>query len=168
MSSTVFTGPLLAGNVLNSDGTGNLSGAGGSSGTQNVGFVSMFQFSAVNGVVNSAIPQSTTAFATSIVIPAQSIITDIYVFVTTVLNSSATISIGTSTACNELATGISGAVGQQTVSVTSLVPAWLNSSSTQDIQIYCKASAQSGTAGGYIVAVSYCQGVNGFTNGQYT
>ena len=38
MSSTVFTGPVLAGNVLNSDGSGTLAGAGGSSGIQNVGF----------------------------------------------------------------------------------------------------------------------------------
>jgi hypothetical protein len=78
MSSTVFTGPLLAGNVLNSDGTGNLAGVGGSSGTQNVGFASMTQFSNVNGVANANISQSTTAFNTGIVIPAQSIITDIY------------------------------------------------------------------------------------------
>ena len=168
MGTTVLTGPILAGNVLNSDGTTNLSGVGGSSGAQNVGFVSMMQVSEVNGLANSPIPQSTTAFATGMVIPAQSIITDIYVYVTTVLNTSATISIGTSTAANELATGISGAVGQQTASVTTLVPAWLNTSSTQDVQIYCKASAQSGTAGGYVVVVSYIQGINGFTSGQYT
>ena len=168
MGTTVLTGPILAGNVLNSDGTTNLSGVGGSSGLSNVGFTSMMQVSEVNGVSTAPIPQSTTAFATGIVIPAQSIITDIYVYVTTVLSSSATISIGTSTACTELATGISGAVGQQTVSVTSLVPAWLQSSSTQDVQIYCKASGQVATLGGYIVVVSYIQGINGFTNGQYT
>jgi len=168
MSSTVFTGPVLAGNVLQSDGTGNLAGVGGYNGTQNVGFVSMMQASDVNGVVNAPIPQSTTAFATGIIIPAQSIITDIYVYVTTALNSSATVSIGTSTAANELATGIAGTVGQQTVQPGSLVSAWLNTSSTQDVQIYCKASAQSGTAGGYIVIVSYIQAINGFTNGQYT
>ena len=167
LSSTVLTGPILAGNVLNSDGTGTLAGVGGSSGTSNVGFVSMMQVSEVNGVSATPIAQSTTAFATGIVIPAQSIITDIYVYVTTALNSSATISIGTSTACTELATGIAGTLGQQTATVsTSIISAWVNTSSTQDVQIYCKAST--GTGGGYIVVVSYIQGINGFTNGQYT
>jgi hypothetical protein len=37
-TSALSTGRLTAGNVLNSDGTGNLAGVGGSSGVQNVGF----------------------------------------------------------------------------------------------------------------------------------
>ena len=165
MSSTVFTGPLLAGNVLNSDGTGNLAGVGGSSGTQNVGFASMTQFSNVNGVANANISQSTTAFNTGIVIPAQSIITDIYIYVTTSFVGG-TLSIGTSTAATELATGITCTQGQVTVVPSTTIAAWLNPASTQDAAIYVKSSAAG--AGTFVLAVAYCQAVNGFTNGQYT
>jgi hypothetical protein len=157
MSSTVFTGPVLAGNVLNSDGTGALSGVGGSSGTQNVGFCQMAQ--------SAAITQSATAAATAIVIPAQSQILDIYVGVTTAW-SGGTLSIGTTSAANELATGLTCAAGQTTVAVTTLMSAWNNTSSTQDVQIWVKSSA--GTAGVAVLTVCYLQGINGFTNGQYT
>ena len=37
MAETVFTGPIKAGNVLQSDGSGVLAGEGGSSGIANVG-----------------------------------------------------------------------------------------------------------------------------------
>lgn len=160
MSSTVFTGPLLAGNVLNSDGSGNLAGVGGSSGTQNVGFCAMSQV--------AAITQSSTAAATSIVIPAQSEIIDIRVAVTTGW-SGGTLSIGTTSTSNELASAIAAASlvqGMYIVPVTSLIANWNNSSSTQDVQIYVKSSA--GTAGVGKLIVTYLQGINGFSNGQYT
>lgn len=161
MGSTVFTGPVLAGNVLNSDGTGNLAGVGGSSGTQNVGFCEMVQV--------ASITQSSTAAATTIVIPAQSLITSIVLNITTSWGSSGTLSIGTTTTSNELASAIANASlvqGQYVVPVTSLIAAWNNSSSTQDVNIYVKSSA--GTAGVAKLIVKYVQGYNGFTNGQYT
>ena len=164
MSSTVFTGPLLAGNVLNSDGSGNLAGAGGSSGTQNVGFCVMAQ--------TAAITQSSTAAATSIVIPAQSTIVAIYVNVTTAW-SGGTLSIGTTSAnSNELAAAIpaatlvAGWIPVPNAYIGALISAWNNTSSTQDVQIYVKSSA--GTAGVGKLVVAYLQGINGFTNGQYT
>ena len=160
MSSTVFTGPLLAGNVLNSDGSGNLAGVGGSSGTSNVGFCVMSQ--------TAAITQSSTAAATNIVIPAQSQIIDIRVAVTTGW-SGGTLSIGTSATSNELASAIAAASlaqGMYTVPVTSLIAAWNNVSNTQDVNVYVKSSA--GTAGVGILIVSYLQAINGFTNEQYT
>jgi hypothetical protein len=161
MGTTVFTGPVLAGNVLASDGTGNLAGAGGSSGTQNVGFTSMVQV--------APITQSSTAAATTIVIPANSLITDIYLNITTSWGSSGTLSIGTSATSNELASAIANASlvqGQYTVPVTSLIAAWNNTSATQDVQIYVKSSA--GTAGVAKLIVCYVQGINGYTNGTYT
>lgn len=161
MASTVFTGPVLAGNVLNSNGTGNLAGVGGSDGTQNVGFCEMVQV--------ASITQSTTAAATSIVIPAQSLITSIVLNITTAWGSSGTLSIGTTTTSNELANALANAnlvQGQYTVPVTSLIAAWNNVSNTQDVQIYVKSSA--GTAGVAKLIVKYVQGYNGFTNGQYT
>lgn len=160
MSSTVFTGPLLAGNVLNSDGSGALAGVGGSSGTQNVGFCTMTQV--------DAITQSSTAAATDIVIPAQSRIIDIRVAVTTGW-SGGTLSIGTTSTSNELASAIAAASlvqGMYIVPVTSLIANWNNTSSTQDVQIYVKSSA--GTAGVGTLIVTYLQAVNGFSNGQYT
>jgi len=160
MGTTVFTGPVLAGNVLNSDGTGNLAGVGGSDGTQNVGFCTMTQI--------AAITQSATAAATTIVIPAQSQIIDIRVAVTTGW-SGGTLSIGTNSTSNQLASAIAAASlvqGMYIVPVTSLIAAWNNTSSTQDVQIWVKSSA--GTAGVGELIVTYLQGVNGFTNGQYT
>lgn len=161
MGSTVFTGPVLAGNVLNSDGTGALAGVGGSSGTQNVGFCEMVQV--------ASITQSSTAAATTIVIPAQSLITSIVLNITTSWGSSGTLSIGTTTTSNELASAIANASlvqGQYTVPVTSLIANWNNVSNTQDVNIYVKSSA--GTAGVAKLIVKYVQGYNGFTNGQYT
>ena len=160
MGSTVFTGPVLAGNVLNSDGSGALAGVGGSSGTSNVGFCLMSQ--------TSAITQSSTAAATTIVIPAQSQIIDIRVAVTTGW-SGGTLSIGTTTTSNELASTIAAASlaqGMYTVPVTSLIANWNNVSNTQDVNVYVKSSA--GTAGVGILIVSYLQAINGFTNEQYT
>lgn len=160
MGSTVFTGPVLAGNVLNSDGSGNLAGVGGSNGTQNVGFCAMVQM--------APITQSATAAATTIVIPAQSQIIDIRVAVTTGW-SGGTLSIGTNSTSNQLASAIAAASlvqGMYIVPVTSLIANWNNTSSTQDVQIWVKSSA--GTAGVGELIVTYLQGINGFTNGQYT
>jgi len=159
MGSTVFTGPVLAGNVLNSDGSGNLAGVGGDSGTQNVGFVEMVQA--------TTITQSTTNTATSIVIPAQSLITDIYLNITVSWSNSATLSIGTTSAANQLASAIANAnlvQGQYHVPVTSLIANWNNVNNTQDAQIWVDSSAApAGTTGSAILIIKYVQGYNGFT-----
>ena len=181
MGSTVFTGPILAGNVLNSDGSGNLAGVGGSNGTQNVGFASMVQASTSTstGLVSTALTQAgtTSGTATNIVIPAQSLITDIWVYVTAAFSGAATLSIGTtSTSSNELVSAIPNAslgVGQYTAGPTSAgtgaltqVNNWLNVNNTQDVMVYVKSSA-TGT-GTFYVVVSYIQAINGFSNEQYT
>jgi hypothetical protein len=181
MSATVFTGPVLAGNVLQSDGTGTYAGVGGSSGTQNVGFVSMMQTSesAATGLFSTAITQAaafTAPVNTGIVIPAQSIITDIYVYVTAAISGSATVSIGTSTTATELVSAIPASslvVGQFTAGPTSAGTGaltqtnnWLNSSATQDVPVYVKASA-TGT-GTFYVVVSYIQAGNSYVSGNYT
>lgn len=165
MSSTVFTGPLLAGNVLNSDGTGNLAGVGGSSGTSNVGFCDMVQ--------TSVITQATAAAGTLIVIPAQSMITSIDLLITAGWTNSSTLSIGTTSAnSNELASGIANASlvqGKYSVPVTSLVANWINTSATQDVLIYVKSSAAPvTTTGSATMVIKYMQAINGFTNEQYT
>jgi hypothetical protein len=180
MSSTVFTGPILAGNVLQSDGTSTFAGVNGVAGTQNVGFASMSQMSrsSSTGLVSTALTQAgtTTALATNIVIPAQSVITDIWVYVTAAFSASATLSIGTTTTSNELVSAIpngSLGLGQFTAGPTASgsgalaqTNAWLNSSATQDVPVYVKSSA-TGT-GTFYVVVSYIQAVNAYTSGQYT
>ena len=164
MSSTVFTGPVLAGNVLNSNGTGVLAGAGGSSGTQNVGFCDMLQA--------AAIVQSATAASTPIVIPAGSIVTSIDVFVTTAFTNSATLSIGITAAnANEFATGVTvSSIGKTSVTPSSsTIAEWLNVGNAQDVQVYVLASAApSGGTGAATIVVKYAQSFNLYTNGQYT
>lgn len=164
MSTTTFTGPVLAGNVLNSDGSGTLASAGGSSGTQNVGFCEMVQ--------SAAIVQSATAASTSIVIPAGSRVTAIDVYVTTAFTNSATLSIGTTSAnANEFAAAITvSSIGKVSVTPSSsTIAEWLNVGSTQDVQVYVIASAApSGGTGAATLVVKYMQAFNLYSNGQYT
>jgi hypothetical protein len=163
MSATIFTGPIGAGNVLQSDGTGTLAGLGGSSGTQNVGLCEMVQ--------TSAIVQATASAAMSVVIPAASMITGIDVYVTTAFTNSATLSVGTTSAnANELATGVTvSSVGKVSITPTTLVPAWVNTSATQDVQIFVKSSAApSGGTGAAVLVVKYAQSINAYPTDQYT
>jgi len=163
MSTTVFTGPVLAGNILNTNGT-TVAKTGGSVGLQNVGFTQMVQA--------AAITQSTTAATTTIVIPANSVITSIRLNISAAWSASGTLSIGTSSTSTELATGIpnaSLAVGQYIVTGSTVVTStqianWNNVSSTQDIQVYVKSGTASGT-GAAVLIVEYMQGWNGFTKG---
>ena len=177
MGATVFTGPVLAGNVLQSDGTGNLAGVGGSTGTQNVGFCNMTQNSAVGGLYTTALTQAgtTSGTFTGITIPAGSTITDIYVYVTAAVSAAATLSIGTTAAnSNELVSAMPNAsltVGQQSANPqigtggATQTANWLNTGTT-DVNIYAKSSA-TGT-GTFFVVVAYIQGVNTFPDGQFT
>ena len=92
MGTTTFTGPVKAGNVLQSDGTGNLAAVGGSSGTANVGFTLMAQ----SEVVTQAGQNNNGIYVTSIVIPAQSQVFQIQLNVTTVWDGvAATMTLGT-------------------------------------------------------------------------
>lgn len=162
MGTTAFTGPVIAGNILNTNGT-TPAKAGGSTGLQNVGFANLSQVSAAFTQAGT-----TSGTATSIVIPAQSIITGIYVYVPTAWASSATLSIGTTSAATELATGVSMSQGQTVVSPGSLVAAWINTASqTSDVQIYVKSSATGASTGAKIV-VTYLQAYNSFSSGAYT
>ena len=152
MSTTTFTGPLKAGNVLNTTGT--------TPGTiKNVGFVEMAQIYAVNQTTTE------TATATTIVVPANSTIIAIDL-ITTVAWSSATttytISVGTSATATELVS----ATNANSVSKISLVPAtlaqstlWTNTG-TSDIQVYVKSGAHSGTNGLGTLVVRYMQAIN--------
>ena len=169
MSSTVFTGPVLAGNVLNSDGSGTLAGAGGSSGIQNVGFCEMVQAQAITQATNGTVAG---VFTTSIVVPANSVITTIDLFVTAVWSGAAT-TLGIGTTASATAITAAGAVSGVALGKVSVSPGtsltqinnWLNVGTT-DVEIVV-TSTNTGTGTGTLV-VKYLQAFNGFTNGQYT
>ena len=164
MSVTAFTGPVLAGNVLNSDGTGNLAGLGGSSGEQNLGFCEMVQAQAITQATNGT---SAGVFTTSIVIPADSFITGIDLFVTTAWSGGAsTLGIGTTVSATALKTA--GAVAGGTLGKITVVPGtsltqinnWLNVGNT-DVEIVV-TSTNTGTGAGTLV-VRYAQAFNAYS-----
>jgi hypothetical protein len=152
MGMTTFTGPITAGDVLNTTGTtvGSL---------QNTGYVEMAQIYAVNQTTTE------TATATTIVVPANSLIVSIDL-ITSVAWSSATttytISVGTSATATELVS----ATNANSVSKIALLPAslaqsalWINTGTT-DIQIWVKSGAHSVTNGLGTLVVRYLQAIN--------
>ena len=151
MSTTTFTGPIKAGDVLNTTGT--------TAGTvKNVGFVEMAQFATVT--------QSATAAATTIVIPANSLITSIDLFVTAAWTSATTtytISVGTSATATELVAATNAnAIGKLSLNPgtdATRTGVWLNTGTTDDI-IYVLSGALSATAGTGTLVVRYIQAAN--------
>ena len=148
MGTTTFTGPIKAGDVLNTTGT--------TAGTvKNVGFCVMAQ----SAVITQA--ASATAYQTSIVIPANSHVISIGVAATAAWSATDTLSVGTTTSANELvaATSISA------VGLTALTPGtdatrtakWIDVGTT-DVIIYVD-SGSTGTGAG-VLTVVYVQAEN--------
>ena len=151
MSVVTFTGPIKAGDVLNT--TGSTAGT-----VKNVGFVQMSQ--------QVAITQSATAAATTIVIPANSTIISIDVLVTTAWSSATTtytLSVGTSATATELV----AATNANAVGRLSLTPGtdatrtglWVNVG-TSDVIIYVLSGTPSTTPGAGTLVVRYVQAAN--------
>ena len=151
MGTTTFTGPVKAGDVLDTTGTtvGSL---------KNVG-------SAILGQ-SAAVTQSATAASTAIVVPAYSTIVSIDLYVTTVWSSATTtytISVGTSATATELV----GATNANAVGRLALTPGtdatktalWLNVGSS-DVQIFVKSGAPDVTPGAGTLVVRYIQANN--------
>lgn len=166
MSATAFTGPLFAGNVLNSDGTGNLAGVGGSSGEQNLGWTDMVQAQVITQATNGS---SAGVYTTSLVIPANSFITSIDLFVTTGWTGTAkTLGLGTTASATALTTA--GAVDGTNLGKFTVTPGtgatqignWLNVGTT-DIQIVV-TSTNTGSGVATLV-VKYAQAYNSYTTG---
>jgi hypothetical protein len=149
MGTSTFTGPIKAGDVLNTTGT--------TAGTvKNVGFVMMAQAVPITQAVTA------TATATAICIPAYSHIVNIQVLATVAWSGAATtISLGTSATATELVSA--GAVG--TIGIDALTPGtdatrtalWSNVGSS-DVIIYA-LSANTGAGVGDLV-VRYMQAEN--------
>jgi hypothetical protein len=161
--ATAFTGPILSGNVISSDGTGTLAGLGNTYGTQNTGYV----VTAQTEVVTQA------SGGVSITIPAQSQILSITMMVTTVWSGAATTfsvaaTAGTTAATAFSATGIAGGtLGRVSISPTTAaqIANWDNVSNSTfqtggptDVQ-FLITSANTGTGVGTLT-VTYIQGIN--------
>jgi hypothetical protein len=149
MSIVTFTGPIKAGDVLNTTGT--------TAGTiKNVGFVVMAQAVSITQATTA------TALATAIVIPANSHIVNIQVLATTAWTGAATtISLGTTATSTELVSaGSLSAIG-----LAALTPGtdatrtakWSNVG-TSDVIIYA-LSANTGSGVGDLI-VRYMQAEN--------
>lgn len=151
MGTTTFTGPVKAGDVLNT--TGSTAGT-----IKNVGTLVAAQ--------SAAITQSATASATSIVIPANSTIIDIELFVTTAWSSATTtytVSVGTSATATELV----AATNANAIGVLSLNPGtdatrtglWVNVG-TSDVVIWVDSGAPDTIPGAGRLVVTYIQAAN--------
>ena len=151
MGTTTFTGPIKAGDVLNTTGTtvGSI---------KNVGTLVAAQ--------SAAITQSTTAAATSIVIPANSTIVDIELFVTTAWSSATTtytISVGTSATATELV----ASTNANAVGLLALNPGtdatrtgkWIDVGA-DDVVIWVDSGLPDTTPGAGRLVVSYIQAAN--------
>jgi len=151
MGTTTFTGPIKAGNVL--DTTGTTVGS-----IKNVGFVAMAQ--------SADIVQSTTSAQTAITIPANSTIVRIYVLVDIAWSSATTtytLSVGTSSTATELV----AATNANAVGLLSLNPGtnatrtgvWQNVG-TSDVAIWVDSGAPDTIPGEGKLIVEYIQANN--------
>ena len=149
MGITTFTGPIKAGNVLNTTGT--------TAGTiKNVGFVMMVQ------TVPITQAGSATAYKTAIVIPAYSHIVNIQVLATVGWSgASSNVSIGTSATATELVSAQSlSAIGLDALTPgtdATRTAKWSNVGTTD--QIIYVLSANTGAGVGDLV-IRYIQAEN--------
>jgi hypothetical protein len=142
MATTTFSGPIKAGSVRE--------GA-----SANVGFVEMAQ--------TAAWSQATAAASTGIIVPANSQITEITLYVTTACDgASQNLSVGTSTTSTELFTALAlstsaNVVKQGSTGTVTDADTWVDVG-TSDVTIYSKTSA--GSAGAGYITVKYIQNNN--------
>lgn len=147
MGKTTFTGPIRAGNIVNTSGT-----TVGQD-VKNVGTVVTAQTVAITQA------DTATALGTAIVIPANSQIVDVKLFVTTAWNGTAsTLNVGTSATATELvaagAGGTLGVIGLTAGADATRVGNWADVG-TSDVQIYV-LSTNTGAGVGKLT-VSYIQ-----------
>ena len=152
MGTTTFTGPIKAGNILNT--SGNTVGTD----VANVGFVVMSQ--------SANIVQSTTAAQTAITIPANSTILSINVLVDVAWSSATTtytLSVGTSSTATELvASTNANAVGLLALNPgtnATRTGVWQNVG-TSDVAIWVDSGAPDTTPGEGKLIVTYIQANN--------
>jgi hypothetical protein len=154
--TTTFTGPIKSGNVLDTTGTtvGSL---------KNVGTVMTTQSSAITQATNGS---TAGLYTTNIVIPANSQIISIKLFVTTAWSGvAATFNVGTSATATELAVAATAANTGTAVGVVDVSPGtdatrtgkWIDVGAT-DARIYM-LSTNTGNGVG-VLSVTYVQALN--------
>lgn len=152
MGTTTFTGPVRAGNVLNTTGTtvGSLA---------NVGYVVMSQSAPVAQATNVAVAG---LYKTAIVIPAGSQILSVSVLKTTAWSGAATtVNVGTNATATQIAVAADNDLST-TLGITAIVPGDSSARSlvwkdvgTADVQIFM-LSTNTGTGVG-VLTVTYVQ-----------
>jgi hypothetical protein len=160
---STFTGPLIVGNVMATDGTGTLAGAGEQSGTANAGIAVVAQSWRITQAASAG--QSAGVFLTPIVIPAQSQILSIVTFVSVAFSGAATtFGLGTTASATALtaasAVVTSGALGKIILNPgtgATQIGNWINVGNT-DVQILV-TSTNTG-AGVATLTVEYVPGIN--------
>lgn len=165
--TTTLTGPLVAGNVMHGDGSGNLAGLGGSNGMANAGYAIMAQTGRVTQATNGG---SAGVFTSpDLIIPAQSQILRLGLAVVTDWDgAAATLGIGipgtaafftAAAAINGGAIGPVSLIGPGTDATRNAN--WLNVGN-QDVQIML-TSTNTGNGVGFLT-VEYIQGINNATS----
>jgi hypothetical protein len=142
MATTTFSGPIKAGSIRQ--------GA-----SANLGFVKMSQ--------SAAFIQSTTAASTGIIIPANSQITEVTIYITTACDgASQNLSVGTSAASTEIFTALALGTAANVIKFGSAgtitdADTWADIG-TSDVSIFVDMSA--GSAGRGFITVDYIQNNN--------
>jgi hypothetical protein len=156
MGTTTFTGPIQAGDVL--DTTGSTVGS-----LKNVGTVLTSQSVVVNQATNGS---TAGLYTTTIVIPANSQIVSIKLYVTTAWTGAAkTFNIGTSATATELAVAATTTNTGVAIGVVEVLPgtdatrtaAWIDVGAS-DVQIFM-LSTNTGSGVG-VLTVNYIQASN--------
>ena len=148
MGTTTFTGPVKAGDVLNT--TGSTAGT-----VKNVGFCVMAQSYAVTQAATA------TATATTICLPANSHVLSIDFAATVAFTGTDTLSVGTTSAANQLVAATSIAA----IGITALSPgtdatrtaAWIDVGAT-DVILYVDSGSTGNGVG--VLTVTYVQAEN--------
>lgn len=151
MAQTTFSGPIKAGNILNT--TGSTVGTN----VANVGFVEMSQTDTITFA-------NTTDKSLSIVIPANSQLVDIKIFVTTAFNAGTTNTLDIGIVGNSdlyVDNAAVGTAGDAALGVTALVSDWSDIGTT-DVKLAAKyiQTGTAATAGAARIVVSYVQNNN--------
>ena len=161
MAETVFTGPVKAGSVLESDGTGNLAKVDRATGMKNVGYTVMAQSEAITQATNGAVAG---VYTTEIVIPANSQILSVNLLVETAWTGAATtLGVGSTASATALTTAGAVAGGTKGVVVGSpgtndtCIANWKDVGTT-DIRIVV-TSTNTGS-GVNVITVTYIQSNN--------
>jgi hypothetical protein len=161
MGNTTFTGPIQAGNVLQSDGTGNLAGVGGYNGTANVGYCVMAQSENVTQATNGSSPG---VYTTSIVIPAQSQILSMSLLVSTIWSGAAsTTGVGdtaSATAYTAAAAVAGGTLGLITVTPGTGATQLTNWQDVGDTDVKLVLTSTNTGTGVGVLTVTYIQSNN--------